>query len=230
MNMKNGDMAISYTLRKLAFDKTIQGMVKGLYEEKDTVGPISLYLPYANDRMNKVNENMYLNGEEVEYDSCFKLEDSQLINELTRLGVLSHKSDVKFYEWDDENGSACGLIIKNPAFIEHYHKWIRDLEHILNYGVFSLHTFTGEAYCLDNRGDFKTSSGIFRVFQELMRDPSHVLTYNQVADLCFEEHVQDFEVQVVHQAIYDIREKLKIKGDMSELIVSADKKYLLRTM
>jgi hypothetical protein len=229
MKLKNGEIVIPYTLRRLVMDKAIQGMVGELNEKKNAKGPISVYLPLANDQMNRICENQLLCEELGGFDSCFNLDDSLLISELTNIGVLSHTANDNSYGWNDEDSSLWGMEVNSPEFIEHLFNWVRDKDLILNYGIFSLHTFTGEAYCMDNRYDFDTSKGLFRVFRAFLEEPAHILSYIQIHNLFYEESITEAsKAKFINQTIGEIREKLKMTTEFSKLLIPADKKYLLR--
>lgn len=224
--MKRFDLAIPYSLRKLVEDKNIQNMIAELNEKKDEKGGISIYFPLANSCMNRIalNPNLYEEG----FDSCFKLNDSLLVNELIRMKILSKSSDC--YGWDDDTSSVYGLVIEKPNYIKHLYEWAREINTILNYGIFSIHTFTGEAYCEDSEYTFHTSKGLFVVFKAFLAEPTHILSYKQIYDLFQKSNKVkvDYYKEAVHQIIGEIREKLNMKGSKSKLFLPSDNKYFLR--
>lgn len=227
MKIKNDDFVISYTLRQLAKDKNIQHIVKELNERKSSKDIIPIYLPLANECINKIADDPNLH--EQGFNSCYELSDSLLINELINIKVLSTPNDYVFTE-NDNGLFVADIIINNPDFIEHYYEWIKDADHILNYGIFSLHTFTGEAYCLDNKSVFPTDSGIFRVFKAFIQEPTHILSYNQINSVFINDDIQDPDSLVIQQAIYKIKKKLDMEGEFKKLFLPSGNKYLLRSL
>lgn len=226
--MKMNDFVISYSLRQLAQNKDIQNIVLKLNEKKSSKDIVSVYLPLANECICKIAENPNLRDQG--FDSCYELSDSKLINELIKIKVLSTTNDYVFTE-DDGGAYVADIMISNPSFIEHYYQWIKDECHILNYGIFSLHTFTGEAYCMDNRYKFDTSKGLFRVFKAFLEEPTHVLSYIQIHNIFYEENIIDVsKAKFINQTISEIREKLKMTNKFSKLLIPADKRYLLKSL
>ena len=226
MKIKNdNELGITYLLRKIILNNDLKYMVRYLYERRMEKEALSVYLPLANDRMNEIAENPELHDEG--FDSCFEKDDSTLINELIRLKVLSRPKEYNFSE-DDDGSFIATVKVENPDSVEHFYKWIRGQDYIINYGVFSLHTFTGEAYCMDNRYDFDTSMGLFRVYKAFLEEPTHILSYVQIHNLFHRENITNVsEAKFINQTISEIREKLKMTEALSKLLIPADKKYLL---
>lgn len=225
--MKMNDFVISYSLRQLAQNKDIQNIVLKLNEKKSSKDIVSVYLPLANECISKIAENPNLRDQG--FDSCYELSDSKLINDLIKIKVLSTANDYVFTE-DDDGSVVADIMISNPSFIGHYYQWIKDADHILNYGIFSLHTFTGEAYCDNCEYFFHTNKGLFRVFKAFLTEPTHILNYKQIYD-SFQEGNKikvDYYKEAVHQIIGEIREKLNMKGNKSKLFLPSDNKYYLR--
>lgn len=229
--MKIGDYLIPHALRQLAQDKEIQGMVLDLYLRRDKKDSLWIYLPYANKRQMEFAPKEELNEElrEEGYDPYFKLKDTSLISELEYLNVLHRPEENNFF--DDEDGSFIAtVVIDKPDFIDYLYNWIKDSEYILNYGIFSLHKYTGEAYCEDNKYTFDTSKGLFRVMKAFLENTKHILTFNEIVDKFQGEHVVDYDPQRVYQAINDIKDKLKMTGKFSKLFLTSDGTYLLKSL
>lgn len=208
--MKQKDFSINYSLRKLIQDKFIQSMVADLYKHRKETDPVTIFLPLTNDRFNKIASDPDHEGIENFEELCLTFDDSLFLNELFKLRVLSKK------ECADEDFSACVKII-NPEFIEHIHAWIKDKNLIINYGIFSLHTFSGEAYCLDNKYVFHAGKRSFRVFRSFLEEPTHILDYQTIYKIFYkgEKNRPTYRMSPtqIHQIIGDIREKLHMKGN-----------------
>ncbi|MCL4384179.1 hypothetical protein M1116_01905 [Patescibacteria group bacterium] len=227
MKIKSDEkQGISYLLRKLILNEELGNVVRYIYEKRTEINTVSVYLPLANKRMNEIAENPNLHDEG--FDSCFEKDDCLLIDELIRLQVLARPKEFNYCE-DDDGSFIATVVVKNPSFIEHLYEWINDKKLIISYGIFCLHTFTGEAYCLDNRYDFDTNDGLYRIFKAFLEEPTHVLSYLQIINKFLDDEVKDCDELRVQQAIYNIKRKLNMDGELSKLFLAADKKYYLRT-
>lgn len=220
-------MNITYSIRKLIQDKDIQWMVSGLYKNMRSEEAVFVSLPLANKRFNKIADDPDHEGAEKLNELCFNLEDSMLLNELLELKIISISRE----GMGDDDDFAVYVKINNPEFIEELHEWVKDSALILNYGIFSLHTFTGEAYCLDNKCVFHTGKGLFRVFKAFLKGQTHILDYTTIYMMFHEGNNRrqlgplPFEI---HQIVGDIREKLGMKGKLSKLLISSSNQYLLK--
>lgn len=225
MKMKKSDFAISFKLRKLAQNEIIKKMVSELNEKRHCTETVSAFLYLANEHFNEIcsNPNRYEDRDEA-YGESFDLNDSKLIKELINIKVLS-KSEIMM--GDDDDFSAFFKIII-PEYIEHYYEWTKDSSLILNYGIFSLHKFTGEAYCQDNKYIFDTNDGLFRVFKEFLSEPTHILSYKKINDIFKNDNFNEPDPLVVQQAIYKIKRKLGMEGEIGKLFLSSDREYFLR--
>jgi hypothetical protein len=223
MKMKGKVTSIPYSLRKLILDKEVHDVIIELNSKRNSTEPVTIYLPQSDkdfeDLMCHPNRR-----ETVDVNECFMNNDSYLIDELKRLGIITKKKDA--YGWDDHTGSLYGILINEPVFIEHLNEWVKDSDKIISYQVFSLHTFTGEAYCLDNRYDFDTNDGLFRIFKAFLQESSHELSYQQIINFYLNDQVSDWDDLTVQQAIYRIKKRLGMK----DLLLAADKHYYLRSL
>jgi hypothetical protein len=223
--MKTRNIKIPYSLREFVRDEAIQRMARKLYESKEIKGPVRVYLPLAEKRFNVIAEDPNHEDRDKIDELCFNLKDSQFIDELFRLKVLSKPE--KPYLEDFETA----VTIEDPEFLDYLHHWLEDQALILNYGVFSLHTFTGEGYCHDNNYFFHTGKGLYRVFRAFLENPAHILTYGRIYQTFQgnEKAISSYGSETINQIVGEIREKLAMKGKLSKLFLPSNDSYFLRS-
>lgn len=226
MKMKKLGRSINYSLRELIRDKTIQSMVSCLYEIRQRNDVIAVSLPLANSRFFLICEDPYHEDSDNIEKLCFHLKDSLFIDELIKLDVLSKGECTDEY---DEFSAYVKIV--NSNFIEGLYEWIKDKDLIINYGIFSLHTFTGEGYCVDNKYSFHTNKGLFRVFKAFLQKPTHILNDREIFQTFYDStsDALKLRVEIVHQIIGEIREKLSMKGELSKLFLRTGNQYLLKS-
>ncbi|MCX6793722.1 MAG: hypothetical protein NTY06_01310 [Candidatus Gottesmanbacteria bacterium] len=226
--MNNNDLGISYSLRKSLQDKDIQSVISDLYENRAKKDAVSIYLPFANKRYDEICDDPYHEGSDKANDLYFALDDTKLLKLLERTKILKIK---ELSDDDDGEGGGMGLVamvtIIKPEYIEHLYEWIKDDSFILNYGIFSLHTFTGEAYCRDNQYIFHTNKGLFRVFQAFLTEPTHILPYQKIYNYFQGGEKPKCGAEKVHQIIGEVKEKLRMTGKLSKLFIPSEDKYFL---
>jgi uncharacterized protein YfkK (UPF0435 family) len=222
MDMKQSNI-IPFSLRELIKDKDIQGMVSDLYKHRKGTDPVTIFLPLTNDRFNKIASDPDHEGIENFNEIRLTFDESLFLDELFKLRVLVYSE-----ECANEDFSACVKII-NPEFIEQIYEWIKDKDLIINYGIFSLHTFTGEAYCLDSKYIFHTNKGLFRVFQAFLKEPTHILAYKKIYNIFQDSDKLTSGSETIHQIIGEIREKLQMKGKLSKLFIPSSDSYILKS-
>lgn len=230
MKIRN-DIRIPRDVRQLLSGKEIRDVVADLYRnlKKNDNDLVSVYLPLANKRFLQICEDPYHQGSDRIDQLCFSLDDTKLLKALEKQKVIIIKG-ITEDEDDEGNGTGfiAGITISEPEYIRHLHNWAKDFNLIVNYGVFSLHSFTGEVYCMDNKYIFHTGRGLFRVFLEFLTEPTHILTYRRIYDLFQRVEGADFDNFAIHQIVGEIREKLHMTGKLSELLVTAGDRYLLK--
>lgn len=229
MKMKNKDLAIGYALRQTLSDKDVQSLISDMYKARDQK-VVSVYLPLANKQYEKICEDPYHEGSDKIEELCFQQADTKFLKTLESLKVLTIKT---LMDDDDGEGGGMGFIanvvIKRPEYIAHLYEWIKDAGLILNYGIFSLHTFTGESYCLDSMYVFHTGKGLFRVFKRFLEEPTHILAYEVIYHTFQGSDKLTFGSEQVHQIIGEIREKLQMKHKLSALFRPSNDTYILRS-
>ena len=222
--MKKINSSITYSLRELIRDEHIQSIVSDLYRNRTSKG-VSVFLPLANERFNKIASDPEHEGVDNLDELCFHLDDTLLLDEFIKLNILSVSKDCT----DEDDDFTMCVRINDPEFIEHVYGWIKDKNLILNYGFFSLHTFTGEAYCLDNKYIFHTNKGLFRVFRAFLEEPTHILTYAKIYNTFQDSDRLTYRSEAIHQIIGEIKEKLYMKGSLSKLFIPSSDKYYLKS-
>lgn len=231
--MKNENFILNHKIRHLILNKEVQEIVKDLFKMHNSMKEAIIYLPLLNDCIYRTIKKASVEMGSFNIENCFNMEDVILLEELNKLKVLELK-DV--FEKEANEGMGLGyvatILIKNKKYIEFLYQWICDLRLIINYGIFSLHTFTGEAYCLDSKYIFHTNKGLFRVFKAFIEEPTHIFTYKQIY-----QHYQDstadtlrYNSETIHQIIGEIREKLQMKGKLSKLFLPAGDRYILKNI
>lgn len=234
MNMKTSNVSLNYKIRELAKDKDNVSIITDLYKNRDSKSDTSIYLPIANRRFDEICEDPSHEGYEKLNDICFTLNDTSFLRTLEDLKVL--KISMLTVD-DDGEGGGMGYIavvqIRNSDYIEHLHEWVMDSNLILNYGIFSLHIFTGEAYCLDNKYKFHTGKGLFRVLRAFLEEKTHILGFQTIYKTF---HADEKEINMdlmlpesIHQVIGDIKENLMMKGKLSKFFITSSSQYILKS-
>jgi len=223
--MKKSDLAIPYSVRSLLQVKQNHQIIFDLYKSIKYNEVAYFFLYIVNESWNKIAEDPYHEGADDFWKKVNDFDDSRLLIELCKLKIISRKNESLV----DDEFSVC-VEVEIPKYIEKFHYWLEDERLILNCGMFSLHTFTGESYCGNNKYNFHTSRGLFRVFKAFLTEPTHILTYNQIRSIFMDNPEEKADDRLkIHQTIGEIKEKLNMKGEFSELFVSSGKEYLLRT-
>lgn len=227
--MKKPDFSITFSLRKLIQDEDIQSLIADLYGKRKETVMTTVFLPLANKRIAEIGFDPDHEGAENFEELCFSLDDTLLLTELEKLKVLS----IKIFTVDDDGGSFIAMVkIINQEYIQQIYEWITDKDLIINYGIFSLHTFTGEAYCLDNKYIFHTGKGLFRVFRSFLEEPTHILDYQTIYKMFYKGEkdvlISQMGSEQIHQIIGDIREKLLMKDELSRLFITSSNQYVLK--
>jgi len=229
--MKKNENSIPYVIRKLIQNRDIQGMIADLYKNRISKNVFNIYLPLVNERFTDLCIDQY-HDHTNDFDNSISRNDMVLLNELEKLQIINNDG---ITEDEDGDGQGLGFVamvtIINPQFIELLYKWIKDTELIINYGIFSLHTFSGEAYCQDNKGKFHTGKGLFRVFLTFLKEKNHILDYSRIYKIYHEDEKNvDMEKMVpedIHQIIHDIKDNLSMKGSLSKLFMPSSNQYIL---
>ena len=215
--------------------KEVQDVVRSLYESRQSRGKVEVYLRLVSNCANGIINKAAKNRSNFNLDSCYDVADASFLRELEVFRVVSISD---YYDKDAEGEyTSDGIFdyalvtINDPIYIQSLNGWVNDLPNILNYGIFSLNTITGEAYCLDNGDTFLPYSGMFRVLKAFLNESSHCLSYENIYRVFRDEKDPDLSrmtPEAIHQIIGDIREKLSMKGKLSKLFVSSSNQYVLR--
>ncbi len=221
INMKMGDIWIDYNLRYLIQNENIRAILLDLYEQRNRTGILNIFLPIANSRFNDFALNPKKDTDQTEdvLKSCLELEDTELLNELAKMRVVTLTQSTI-----DEDFHV-GVIIRDIGSLEQLYQWSKDKKYIINYGIFSLHTLTGVGYCLNNRYHFRPGSGLFSVFKGFISKPTHTLSYKEIARIFSGNKTRG--KHEINQIIGELKEKFKMKGKLSRLFIPSDSKYLL---
>lgn len=239
--MKRKDIDISYAFRSLLQDINVSALVLEIYKEaKISKGkfihyPKNIYKCY-DMVLNKVYE-LSLEDYDKEINKCEKMSDNLYIELLIREKIIFGKYGISIskYEKSVDDGHKVLEVeeIDMDRFKEHV-EWIKDSSLIRNYEIFSLHTFTGKAYCLNNSCVFHTDKGLFRVFKAFIEEPTHILSFKQIFQIYHggtsEALTLKLTPQDIYQIIGEIREKLQMKGKLSKLFLPSGDKYLLKSL
>lgn len=220
-------MNIPFSLRNLLRYKETQDIIAYLYKKRVDRDKFRIFLPLVTkniiDHFKKVNSQGYYRNEEIP-DYCFDQHDSKLISELKRLGVL--KIIIDTVMGDDDTWWSM-VLIKNSLIIEEIYTWTKDIANILSYGIYSLNTLTGESYCGDYKTKFHPGRGLYKVFKAFFENPNHELSYKQILSIHHGETESEVDKRAVFEIINEIKDKLKMKGNLSKLIIPTSETYKL---
>lgn len=228
INMKMRDVPLDYEVRQLLRDSQIKPILASLYNSRKHNGFFQVQLSIANEQFNKY-AHLQSSGlsaydpSEVNWSIFLQHNDMKLINELKKLNIIQVGSM-------DYAGFCLEVAINDSDYIEKMRYWFMDNKDILIYGLFTLDTLTGEAYFQNYRYVFQPNMGFYRVMRAFLEKPDHTLSHKEIS--CAYQGTENIslakEGSVVNQIIGDLRERLKMRGKMSNLFVPSDRKYLLR--
>ncbi|KKT39029.1 MAG: hypothetical protein UW22_C0002G0005 [Candidatus Gottesmanbacteria bacterium GW2011_GWB1_44_11c] len=228
-------MNIPYDIRALLSEKSALSVLKAILLDQEMLGDkIKVPLSLLESSISEYFKEYYSLHSDTPVripKSVFDTPDYQLIEELTKNKVIS--SDIG----PDENESWFALTkIINKPLLKKCYQWVRDIlsGDVLNYGVFSLNLNTGEAYCLDNSTRLTPSRGLFHLLKAFMKNPKHELTLQEIiyyrSSDVYESPASVSLIRnkhLVYENIKDVKERLRMKGKLTKLIVSTGKGYKL---
>ena len=219
-------MDITYELRKLLQNKGVRSVVINLHRQRNEKS-IELTLPIASSHFDQL-----LDMQEADrFEECTSFADYKFIGYLLKSKILSPmetKND-DFIPYTD----VC-VKINKTEFLGQLYEWVDCYDHILNYGIFSLNTLTGEAYCGDHKAKsrFDTFMRPFQVFRAFMKNENHEMSYEIIYQLATGKTMDKGQAQAadlsqIYQLIRDLRKKLRMKGELSKLFASTGTGYKL---
>ncbi len=241
MNMKKKKSDIPYIFRSLLQDANVSALVLEIYEEakiskgKFIYYPKNIYKCY-DIALNKAYK-LSLEDYDKEINKCEKTPDNLYIKLLIKEKIIIGKYEISMSKYEKSVDDGHKVIeveeIDMDRFREHV-EWIKDSSLIRNYEIFSLHTFTGKAYCLDSSCVFHTDKGLFRVFKAFIEEPTHILSFKQIFQIYHGGTSETLTLKLTPQDIYqiigEIREKLQMRGKLSKLFLPSGDKYLLKSL
>lgn len=228
-------MNIPYHIRVLLSERSATSTLRAILLEQEKSGDkIKVSLPLLESSIEKYIEDYKSSHSDTPTkipNSVFDTPDYQLIEALTKNKVIS--SDIG----PDEDMSWFALIkILNKPFLEKCYQWARDASkgNIISYGVFSLHRFTGEAYCSDTGTRLTPSRGLFHLFKAFLERAGHELTLQEIIYYRDQDRFKnpgnvklELNKHLVYENIKDLKERLQMKGKLTKLFVSTGKGYKL---
>lgn len=217
---------ITLPIREALLNKATHNIIKELFRKRKDKKIISIYLPLVTENVN--NFFMQNNGVNHIPDSCFNQTDLLLVKNLEKIKAIK----IKEISLGDNDRWFVTIKIKNIAIIEKINEWLSHIDNIINYGIFSLDTLTGEVYCRDNMARFHPSKGKFRVFREFINDENHRLSYKRIISKHEDKPEEKIEIDSsfvieTNQIIKDIKKSLKMKDKLSKLFIPAGNAYKL---
>jgi len=224
-------MKLSYRLRNLLSEKAVLGIIEFLYQKKSEKGVITVYLPLVTSRVSDYLEEVFKNGLEPSRipDECCDQPDANLLSELGKQKVL------EFQSMGGSEETVAEVKILDPTAIEKLYEQALMSKYFIHYGIFSLNTATGEAYCGDHQAKFYRHQSFYRVFKRFLSCDSHELSYFTI----YSEQEKKSESKIrknytakdltipANQIVKDIRARLRMKGELSKLFQPVGKVYLL---
>jgi hypothetical protein len=226
-------MTIPYDLRRLLTEDSVIELVGDIdriskKEKKFRIFPKEMFecfnTAFADESLYNSNPKTY---QEI-INSC----SDSLENEFIELILKSKLIRGKFTS--DEDGYP--ILIVNKVFRAKFNllvKWIKNKKYIVERGVFSLNTLSGEAYFKDKLTKFRSGSGYYKLFKEMLISKKKYLTYEEIVNIHFGKKVNWSELEVKPEAIRHIQElkkKLGMKDGHGKLFVMFEGKgYLLLT-
>lgn len=217
-------------------DPIAKKILEQLYKERDSKGEITIYLPLTTISIAEFVSESYQAGilSNKIPNEDLNLPDINLVHELKRLKILK-----TIHVGGGENGDSIAIIrIIDVATIEELYELMTAVKHFLHYGIFSLNTVTGDAYCNSFQTRFHPSRGLFRVFKGFLDDSTdHKLSHIEILSRSDDEpedeiktsefYTETTTTMKANQIIKDIKRSLGMKRKLSKLFRAAGKEYTL---
>jgi hypothetical protein len=229
--MKNENTDIPYIFRSLFLSADVRALVLEIYEEAKYGGEFTHYPKKINSCYDKALEDSYktdLQSYNKDVEKCRKLLDNFYIKLLIEKQIITGL-------YFAVSGHRCVRVeeIDMNRLKEHV-KWVKDSSLIRNYGIFSLHTLTGKAYCLDNSYIFDPNMGFFRVFKAFIEKPTHMLSYMEIYEIYYDKPgsslTKNFNNGKIHSIIDDIKDKLRMKEKFPNMFIYLNDSYFLKNL
>jgi len=174
-------MKMSYELRQLLLDKSVKNLIKEI-DKKLIINPsFDLYLSavssclsdaYADQNLHNQNPKAYQNA----IDDCYQNNETIFLDSLTKQNIISCDYTLE----DDGTFFIAKIKALNIALVKSIIRWVKQERFIIHFGIFSLNTFTGEAYCLDNKYLFKPGTGYYDLFKEFLVRKKHFVSFEEI--------------------------------------------------
>lgn len=207
-------MSIPYELRVLLQNESVINLTLQIFEKTKNRDKFKFYPEGVNSCLNKAysNQSLYYEDEEVYKENinlCCRLPENKYIELLIKNKVIKGK-----YEF---NADGANLIldvkkIKKDQYNEIV-RWAKNKKYIINSGLFSLNTLSGEAYFKNNKSYFRTSTGYYYLFRELLTTKKDYLSFDEIVEIQQQKKHQLTKEQFKEEAkrhIKHLRRKLKI--------------------
>lgn len=212
-------------------EKAVLGIIEFLYQRRSKKDVIMVYLPLVTSSISDYFGELFQNNLEPSRipDECLDQPDNNLLTELEKQKVL------KLLSVGGGEETFADVKILDPTAIEKLYEQTLMSEYFIHYGIFSLNTATGEAYCGDHQAKFYRHQSFYRVFKRFLSSDSHELSYFAI----YSEQEKKSENTIrksfdakdltipSNQIIKDIRARLRMKGELSKLFQPIGKAYLL---
>jgi hypothetical protein len=159
------------------------------------------------------------------------------------LDLLTYTDIVGDYEIVKNIGGAFDVKISrvNPNNLHELYDWAINHKGIYQYGLLSLNTNRNIAYFNTQKAKLNSSGGVSRAIYRFITDPTHTISYRDLYEMRndydasarngktidTDEPELELLTETANQLIKDIKKTLKIKGEMTDIIVSKDRAYTL---
>ncbi|MFA5135886.1 MAG: hypothetical protein WC489_00655 [Patescibacteria group bacterium] len=221
--MKKTDSNVSYEFRTLLKDEFVIKLILEIFDKANKGKTFHLYPKVVNSCLNKAygDKERYDQYGGAAYQSninkCYELLESKYIDLLIKQKIV-----VGNYLLDEDENLI--LNVKNIAMTKFISmvKWAKENRYILNYGLFSLNTLTGEAYFKDYKTSFRPGTGYYNLFKELITTNKSYLSFDEIVEiqrqkknLFVTEDVKSFAKEIIKH----LKRKLAIKSKSGKLFV-----------
>ncbi len=222
-------MKINYLIRSLLLKKVVHDLIIEICDLYKKHGDkFEIYPTNVNSCLNSVysEDSLYLDSEAIKQNTnrCYEG------NELKMLDLLKINEVIELKYDSGEDGGSCIAEIKiiNHELFKDISNWVLKNKLIITYGLFSLNTLTGEAYCKDNYHLFKPGSGYYDLLKEFLKKKNHFLNFEEMVNIQQQEYKKVGGVITRSDYVYDERKNSELQNKAKNNIKYLQKNLKMR--
>jgi len=213
-------MSIPYNLRRLLVEDSIVKLVKRIYKSSKVKEKFEIYPEetnkclnnaYADQILQDINPDQYQKA----VDRCSDISENEFIKLILKNNFVRGKF---ILDEDSFPVLIVDKVLKNKFNL--IVEWVRDRKYIIDSGLFSLNTLTGDAYFRDKFAPFRSGGGYCDLFKAFLTTNKSFLSFQEIYDIQQQRVIKSTEGEIKQEAkecIKHLKKKLKMRSGEGRL-------------